>query len=132
MAWIRKHSLIVAGVALGGTLTGGIVSAAQMSHYDNYSTANWLVVLAWFGASAATCIAGLRVAASPAEAIPQAESVAVESPPAKTALERVRALREWSIASRQQADDVDAIALKAIAAMEAELIAAKALMEVPS
>ncbi len=140
MTWIRTHIWIICGLAFGATLSGFIVSAALMIHYDNFETYNWLSSLAWLVASAVSLATGVivnRVSPSQKPVTELKTGLAawlepgVQVSAAKTALQRVRECREIAAQYRRNADTNDMQASKAIAEMEAELTAAKALMEVP-
>lgn len=132
MSAIRAHlsTVLFVVAALCGPM--GLASYLQMVHYDNYETANWVAVLSWFGA----CVAALVVSrvSKPVTVPPTSVPVPLPVHPALSAgqgtLDKVRTLRDHAIAARKSAADLDSEAVKAIAAMEAELQAAKALMEV--
>lgn len=119
MNWIRAHfgSISLAVAALCGIGSG--VGYGQMVYYNNYEAANWITVAAWFlgGAVALVCFV---VGSS---SFPRLASVSAQG-----TLSRVRQLREQAIASRKSADASDAAAAKAIAELDAELEASRAIM----
>ncbi|MES2788145.1 MAG: hypothetical protein V4719_00890 [Planctomycetota bacterium] len=119
MMWIRTHIGMLLTAAAALFAVGGGVSYGQMVYYDNYETANWLTVAAWF----ATAVVAFVTAVLASGAAPRLMATSSQG-----TLSQVRQLREQAAAARKSADASDAAAAKAIAANEAELESAKALM----
>lgn len=127
MEWVRSHipaCLFSLAVPFG---FAGVINYQQMSHYNNFDTTNWLITLGWFVAAIVSVVAGGVASAWNSGAASFLPANSKTRLPASVA--QVRELRTRAASYRVQADGCDAEAGKIVAAMEAELTAAKALVE---
>ncbi len=132
MSWIRAHITAIL-LALSVPLAFvGVLSYQQMGTYNNYDTTNWLITLGWFGAAGVLAISGGATQAwmplgGNGDGV--SPSIPVVKTTAQASVAQIRELRNRAGSYRVHADGCDAEATKIIAAMEAELTAAKALVE---
>jgi len=143
MDWIKKHLTAILLTIAAIFLAGSVASYYQMAHYNNYETANWLIVLTWLTLGLTFAAAGiLNCVIRPvfpmhpkAPDLRSITEVYIDSkikatPASKSPLQRVREHREIAVQYRRNAEALDEQAEKVISEMEAELIAAKSLREV--
>ncbi|MES2789979.1 MAG: hypothetical protein V4719_10170 [Planctomycetota bacterium] len=126
MQWLKSHLkavLLTVAVVLCG---GGAVSAQQMVSYDNFEPRNWAAVLAWLVPGIGAAVAGFKNRGLSADGSNPTADLS-----GRATLSQVRTYREQADVAKRSAEALNVSAVKAIAALEAELAAAKALMEEP-